>query len=107
MYMSSQLSVVQVQVCDWVYKLLGEVSSDSESEGGELESYLLSVNPPVSDPQGMARTKQTACKNKNQPPQTSASGLQIVFRSPRRSPRLQEDSSQDSFHSAGSGMQSP
>ena len=107
MYMSSQLSVVQVQVHDWVYKLLGEVSSDLEGEGGELESYLLNVNPPISNPQGMARTKQTACKNKNQSSQTSTGGQQIAFRSPKRSPRLQEDSSQDSFHSVGSGMHSP
>ena len=64
MYIGSQLSVGKVQVCDLVYELLGEVSSDSEDDV-ELEKYLTKYDPSVSNSQGMARTKPMARKNQN------------------------------------------
>ena len=77
-YVSSQLSV-RVDVDDVVYKFIGEISSDDESDDGvnNLEQYL------VSDSQGMARTKYTG--RKTSPPKNpfiSAGGLPIARRSP-------------------------
>ena len=60
LYMSSSLPVTNVRVHDLVCELIGEVSSDSEGSDEELEKYLTSSNCNVSDPQGMARTKQIA-----------------------------------------------
>ena len=107
LYMGSSLLVTNVRVDDLVYELIGEVSSDSESSDEELERYLTNSNCDISDLQGMARTKQTAWKNKNKTPQLqlSSGGFQIAVRSPRHSPRFPEgESSQDSF---GSSMPSP
>ena len=59
LYMSSCLPVTNIKVDDLVYELIGEVSSDSEGSDEELEKYLTNSNCNVSDPQGMARTKQT------------------------------------------------
>ena len=106
LYMGSHLPVTNVRVNDLVYELIGEVSSDSEGSDKELEKYLTSSNCNVSDPQGMARTKQMAWKNQNNPPQPqlSSGGFQIAIRSPHCSPRFEGESSLDSF---GSSMPSP
>ena len=106
LYMGSCLPVANVRVDDLIYELIGEVSSDSEGSDEELEKYLTNSNCNVSDPQGMARMKQTVRKNKNNPPQPqlSSGGFQIAVRSPRCSPRFEGESSQDSF---GSSMPSP
>ena len=104
--MGSCSPVTNVRVSDLVYELIGEVSLDSEGSDGELEQYLTNSNCNVSDPQGMARTKQTAQKNKNNPPQPqlSSGSFQIAVGNPRRSPRFEGESSQDSV---GSSMPSP
>ena len=101
LYMGSCLPVMNVRVNDLVYELIGEVSSDSGGSDEELEKYLTSSNCNISDPQGMAKTKQTAQKNQNQnqQPQLSSGGFQIAVRSPRRPPRLGGESSKDSMPS--------
>ena len=68
---------IKVSVDDVVYDLLGEISSSSESESktnghDELERYLL-ADPLNSDSQ-MARTKQTARKQDNNPASISSGG---------------------------------
>ena len=102
LYMGSCLPITNVGVNDLVYELIGEVSSDSESSDEELEKYLTSSNCNVSDPQEMARMKQMARKNKNNPPQPQLSSgvFQIAVRSPRCSPHFEGESSQDSFSSS-------
>ena len=89
MYFSS---AVQVHVRDVVYELLGEISSDEETDS-KLEQYLLKTKSECSDPQGMARTKQMARKQQNTPG-TSSGGLPLATRSSvRKSPRFDSDSS--------------
>ena len=89
MYFSS---AVQVHVRDVVYELLGEISSDEETDS-ELEQYLLKTKSECSDPQGMARMKQMARKQQNTPG-TSSGGLPLATRSSvRKSPRFDSDSS--------------
>ena len=101
LYMGSCLPVMSVRVNDLVYELIGEVSSDSRRSDEELEKYLTSNNYNISDPQGMARTKQTAWKNqeKSLQPQLSSGGFQIAVKSPHRSPCLEGESSKDSIPS--------
>ena len=89
MYFSS---AVQVHVRDVVYELLGEISSDEETDS-ELEQYLLNTKSECSDPQGMARTKQTARKQQDTPG-TSSGGLPLATKSVvRKSPQFDSDSS--------------
>ena len=114
LYMPSIISSVQICVHDMVYELIGEISSSSEDESevsssDELEKYLLA--DPVNSDSQMAHTKQTA--RKQQHPGTSAGGLPIVHRSPRRSHQfLDSDSSLDAaaqfydVDTSGSGMSS-
>ena len=73
---------IKVSVDDIVYNLLGEISSSSESESktnvhDELEKYL--VADPLNSDSQMARKKQTARKQDNEPANISSGGLPLVL----------------------------
>ena len=54
-YITSKLAV-KINVNDFVYELISEISSDEETSDEVFEQYLVS-------PQGMGRTKQTGRKS--------------------------------------------
>ena len=103
-YMKGKLINFSARVCvqNEVYELLGDISSDTDSD--DLESYLLCCDKTnycdSQDPE-MARTKQTARKtdvktgamlppseeeNSQELPPISSGGLPLARRSPRRAP---------------------
>ena len=74
---------VQVDVCDVVHELIGEISSSDKSECvDELEKYLIQS----SFPQVMVRTKQTQNKTDGKGQLVSPEGQFLAVKSPRRSP---------------------
>ena len=76
----------RVRVQNEIYELLGDISSDTDSEN--FESYLLCHDKTDccdSQDQEMARTKQTARKS-DTTPSVSDGGLPLARRSPRGTP---------------------
>ena len=72
---------IKVSVHDVVYDLIGEISTDSESDqegiDSQLEQFLI-INLLDSDSQVMAKTKQTG--RKKQDKNTSAGGLPLALK---------------------------
>ena len=106
-YMCSEVQSVKVHVHDDVYELIGEISSSSDEselpDEKELECYLTNTNAPSTDPQGMARTKQMACKQ-TEPPHH----YPLAHRSPVRSRELDSDSSLERvYNSINMGSKGP
>ena len=105
-YICSLVRNVKIHVDDDVYELIGEISSSSDEsemiDERELESYLTNTNPLSTDPQGMARTKQTA--RKSSPPRR----YPLARRSPVRSQELDSDSSLErAYNSENMGSKGP
>ena len=68
MYMNGKYNTfATVHVRNIVYELIGDISNSDESETDDLENYLINSNDSSSETkQKMARTKQTARKNRRQ-----------------------------------------
>ena len=79
LYVQSRVGI-KVSVHDVVYDLIGEISTDSESDqegiDSQLEQFLI-TNSFDSDSQVMARTKQTG--QKEQVKKVSAGGLPLAL----------------------------
>ena len=87
-------SHVTIQVDNLTYQLLGEVSSSSDEDCADFEKYL------ISEPQVMAKTKNTFRKTDNKGQLISEGGKQLAIKSPpRRSARLGHDANRTGFTS--------
>ena len=98
---------MKIHVHDDIYELIGEISSSSDENETinekELEGYLTNINPFSTDPQGMARTKQTARKQ-TEPPRR----YPLAVRSPVCSQELDSDSSLErAYNSVNMGSKGP